>query len=136
MEIIFLTLDEVIELQKNELHLYGGKFGIREQSLLESAVFAPQAGFDGKYLYKDIYEMAGIYLFHICQNQAFVDGNKRTAVVSAIVFLELNGIDFIADKNNLFNITLQIANKEITDRSVIADFFRENSRKSPFLFNN
>lgn len=78
MSITFLSVDEVIELNRHEMLLREQECIVSSMALLESAVCAPQAFFGGEYLYKDIYEMAGVYLYHISQNHAFEDGNKRT----------------------------------------------------------
>jgi death-on-curing family protein len=92
----FLSIEDVISLHDMQLVRFGGAAGIRDQGLLESAVGMPQASFGGDYLHGDLFAMAAAYGFHIAQNQAFVDGNKRTGLLSAIVFLDLNGI-LIAD---------------------------------------
>jgi len=68
MEFRFLTLEDVIELHEMQLEDYGGTTGIRERSLLESAVMMPQASFDGRYVHKSIFEMAAAYAFHIAEN--------------------------------------------------------------------
>jgi death-on-curing protein len=65
---------------------------LRDLALLESAVAAPQASFGGKPLIKDAVEMAAAYLFYLCRNHPFVDGNKRTALACCLVFLESNGL--------------------------------------------
>lgn len=74
-EIAFLTLNDVLLLHELQLEHYGGATGIREQSLLESAINMPQASFDGTYVHSGLYEMAAAYAFHIAENQPFVDGN-------------------------------------------------------------
>ena len=60
---------------------------------MSSALAMPSASFEGKYLHKDLYEQGAAYAFHICQNHPFIDGNKRTALATALVFLSLNGIE-------------------------------------------
>jgi len=74
------------------LAAHGGGNGIRDETLLESAVAAPQASMMGQPLISDPIEIAAAYLFYICKNHAFVDGNKRTALAACLVFLEENGI--------------------------------------------
>src|SRR5512143_1409321 len=91
-EIIFLTLAEVIEIHADQITRYGGSHGIRDMDLLSSAVAMSSASFGGKFLHADIFEMAAAYAFHIAQNHPFIDGNKRAALASALVFLELNGV--------------------------------------------
>ncbi|MFM8680734.1 MAG: type II toxin-antitoxin system death-on-curing family toxin, partial [Alphaproteobacteria bacterium] len=65
---------------------------IREQTLLESAVAAPQATYGGVPVMSDPVEVAAAYLFYICRNHPFVDGNKRTALAACLVFMERNGL--------------------------------------------
>ena len=91
--IIFLELDEVLEIHRDQIQRYGGLHGVRDTDLLESAITMPCAMFAGEYLHWDLFEMAAAYLFHIIRNHPFYDGNKRTGAVAAIVFLELNGIE-------------------------------------------
>jgi death-on-curing protein len=70
----------------------GGGEGMRDEGLLESAVAAPRSTFGGKPLMQDSTEIAAAYLFYICRNRPFVDGNKRTALAACLVFLEVNGL--------------------------------------------
>lgn len=123
IEPIFLSLDKVLRIHDAQILAFGGSEGIRELSLLESAVMTPQASFGGEYLHQDIYQMAAAYAFHIAENQPFLDGNKRTALASAIVFLDLNDI-IITDENGLlFNAMIDIAQKTI-DKYDLAELFR------------
>lgn len=71
---------------------HGGRGGIRHRALLESAVAAPQASFDGKRLLATPIEIAAGYLFYLCRNHPFVDGNKRCALAACLVFLDANGL--------------------------------------------
>lgn len=92
MRLLFLTLAEVVEIHADQIRRYGGHGGVRDMKLLSSAVAMPFATFSEKYLHDDIFSMAAAYAYHICRNHPFVDGNKRTALASALVFLELNGV--------------------------------------------
>jgi death on curing protein len=116
-KITFLTLAEVIEIHSNQIKLYGGKEGIRDISLLSSAIAMPYATFSGEYLHRDIYEMAAAYAFHICQNHAFIDGNKRTALASSLVFLELNGISIADPEEKLYEALMNIASGKLSKES-------------------
>lgn len=71
---------------------HGGAKGLRDEGLLESAVAAPQASFGGEALLNDGVEIAAAYLFYLCRNHPFVDGNKRTALAACLVFLDVNGL--------------------------------------------
>jgi len=87
-----LTVEAVKAIHGEVLAAHGGAAGIRDETLLESAVAAPQASMMGQPLISDPIEIAAAYLFYICKNHAFVDGNKRTALAACLVFLEENGL--------------------------------------------
>jgi death-on-curing protein len=96
-----LTVEAVKAIHGEVLAAHGGAAGIRDETLLESAVAAPQASMMGQPLISDPIEIAAAYLFYICKNHAFVDGNKRTALAACLVFLEENG--FLADRKLAIN---------------------------------
>jgi death on curing protein len=87
----------VREIHAEAIARFGGSEGVREIALLESAVAAPQASLGGKSPYVDLAEVAAAYLYFLCQNHPFVDGNKRAALGACIVFLRLNGVEPQAD---------------------------------------
>ena len=87
-----LTVSAVKAIHHEVLAAHGGARGIRDEALLESAVAAPQATMMGKPLISDPVEIAAAYLFYLCRNHAFVDGNKRTALAACLVFLESNNL--------------------------------------------
>jgi len=127
MEPIFLSLGEVIEIHRNQIELYGGEPGIRDLGLLRSAVAVPRAAFGGDFLHSDLCEMAGAYLFHIVQNHAFVDGNKRTGAVAAYVFLALNRLDLTASEAAFEKLVRQVAEGK-ADKATAAEFFRRHTQ--------
>jgi len=86
----------------------------------------PGAGSRRQYYHADIFEMAAAYLFHIAKNHPFVDGNKRTGVVAAIVFLEINGVKVHATNEALFNTVVDVVEGRL-QKSGIAEFFRKHS---------
>ena len=106
---VFLSIDQVLELHKHQIERYGGSEGVRDLGLLESAVAAPQASFGGTWLHDSIEEMAAAYLYHLAQNHPFVDGNKRIAAVSMIVFLRLNDLTPTFSADELVELTLSVA---------------------------
>jgi len=87
-----LTVGAVKAIHREVLAAHGGASGIRDEALLESAVAAPQATMMGQPLISDPTEIAAAYLFYLCRNHAFVDGNKRTALAACLVFLESNNL--------------------------------------------
>ena len=90
--ICHLTVAAVKAIHAEVLAGHGGARGLRDEKLLESAVAAPQATMMGQPLISDPIEIAAAYLFYICRNHAFIDGNKRTALAACLVFLESNGL--------------------------------------------
>ena len=89
--LLHLSAEAVKAIHDEVLAAHGGSAGLRDTALLESAVAAPRATYGGEPLLKDIVEIAAAYLFYLCSNHPFVDGNKRTALASCLVFLEANG---------------------------------------------
>jgi death-on-curing protein len=92
----YLTVEAVKAIHREVLAVHGGAAGIRDETLLESAVAAPQATMMGQPLISDPIEIAAAYLFYICRNHPFVDGNKRTALAACLVFLDANQLSPIA----------------------------------------
>ena len=87
-----LTASAVRAIHAEVIAANGGSEGLRDEGLLESAVAAPRATFGGEPLMRDAGEIAAAYLFYLCRNHPFVDGNKRTALAACLVFLEANGL--------------------------------------------
>lgn len=118
----FLTLAEVCLYHDQSLAAFGGLNGVREPALLESAVAQPQNDF--AYANADLFGIAAAYAFHIAQNQPFLDGNKRTAVMSALAFLKLNGLGRIVDWRAIYDAMIAIAEKRMT-KNELAQLLRE-----------
>jgi death on curing protein len=111
-----LTVEAVKAIHREVLAAHGGAAGIRDETLLESAVAAPQASMMGQPLISDPFEIAAAYLFYISSNHPFLDGNKRTALAACLVFLEENGL--LPDKklpiNDWEQFVLDVASSQIT----------------------
>jgi death-on-curing protein len=104
-----LTVEIVREIHAEAIRRFGGSDGVRELALLESAVAAPQASFGGRSPYRDMAEVAAAYLFYLCKNHPFIDGNKRAALGACLVFLRLNGIEPKPDGPAWEELTLAVA---------------------------
>jgi death on curing protein len=104
-----LTIDVVREIHGEVLRKFGGLNGVRDENLLASAVLAPQSSFGGKSPYVDLVDVAAAYLFYLCRNHPFLDGNKRTAMTAAIVFLRLNGIEPANESRSWENLMIDVA---------------------------
>ena len=118
MKIRFLGFDEVLALHADQIERYGGSPGVRDLGLLESATAAAAASFDGEYLHGTLPEKAAAYLYHLAQNHAFVDGNKRVAVAAMFMFLFLNDLELDCDEDDLVNLTMSVAKSEATKAEV------------------
>ncbi|MSR58849.1 MAG: type II toxin-antitoxin system death-on-curing family toxin [Planctomycetaceae bacterium] len=125
MPIEFLTLQEVIEIHRDQIERYGGSLGVRDFGLLQSAVAMPIAQFGGEFLHVDLFEMAAAYLFHLVQNHPFIDGNKRAGAATADVFLTLNDHEMTATEDAYAEFVLSVAQGQ-AKKSTIAEFFRAN----------
>jgi death on curing protein len=114
----FLSVEQIKEIHARVIKEFGGDTRLRDAGLLESAAMMPAAHFAGRFLHKDIPTMAAAYLFHICKNHAFADGNKRTALVAAEVFLQLNGHQLRATNRELERLTWEVAVGKIGKEAV------------------
>ncbi|MBI3885949.1 MAG: type II toxin-antitoxin system death-on-curing family toxin [Opitutae bacterium] len=123
-EPIFPSRDTVLELHRDSLERYGGIDGLRDPGLLDSALMQPEA--THYYGQGDLFAIAAAYAFHIAQNQPFLDGNKRTAVGSALLFLKANGVDTSSyDGLKLYDAMIGIAEKRL-EKTGLAAVFRRN----------
>jgi death on curing protein len=113
IEPCFLSVEDVIALHEDQLSLYGGADGVRDARGLESAVETPRATFDGQYLHDGLFSMAAAYAFHIAESQAFVDGNKRTALNAALIFLILNGWEVLDPEGRLYHAMIALSTREL-----------------------
>lgn len=117
----FLTWVEIIYLHDQSLSRFGGSAGIGDPGLVESAMGSARNAY--WYGQGDLFDIAAAYAFHIAEAPAFVDGNKRTAVASAIMFLRVNGQRFPEDDGTLYAAMIEVAVKRL-DKTGLADVLR------------
>lgn len=115
--ILYLTAPQVLAIHDQMIKRFGGSHGIRDLDLLESAVARPQASFDGNDLYENLFTKAAALLQSLLKNHPFIDGNKRTALTSAGIFLLRNGY---ALQNN-HDIEVEFAIQVDTERLSIEE---------------
>ncbi len=119
---VFLARQQIEEIHRDQINEFGGVHGLRDEGVLESAIAQPL----NVYLYGngDLYEIAGAYAYHIAQSQAYLDGDKRTAIQAALDFLEINGVDTSRmPELATYEAMIAVANHEM-DRIGLAQFFR------------
>jgi len=122
MDPSFLTLEEILAIHENRIRKYGGSSGIRDLDLLLSAIGNVEATFGGEYLHQTVYEMAAAYLYGICRNHAFLDGNKRTALACALAFLGLNDVRIDSTEDDLYDLVIGVAEGRVS-KAAVAVFF-------------
>ena len=124
----FLTLSEIMLILEDQIRHYGGIYGVRDLNLLSSAIYMPESSFGGQYLHESIPAMATAYTFHICQNHPFLDGNKRAALASSLVFLDINGYEFNCKEEELYKEIINVAKGE-TKKQELIKFYEKHSKK-------
>lgn len=126
--IINLSLEQILLIHEDQVNRYGGSHGLRDIALLESAVYRSQVTFGGIDLYPSIFEKAGALVHSLLLNHPFVDGNKRTAMASMLVFLELNNYSFAVSQKELVKTALSIENKKWNIQK-ISTWLRKHAKK-------
>lgn len=125
---IFLTLEQILLIHEDQVDKYGGSHGVRDFGLLESAVMRPQTTFGGIYLYKSIFNKATALMHSLLLNHPFMDGNKRTAVVAVLTFLEINQHEVIATQEEIVGLAKDVENKKISQEELVS-WLKKHSKK-------
>lgn len=125
--IVYLTAEQVLFIHYRLVSETGGEHGVRDLGLLESAVARPQATFDRQELYPDIFEKAAALMESLINNHPFMDGNKRTGITCAVLFLQQNGVLFSAKNADLEKFTLRVASSK-AGRSEITKWLKKHSQ--------
>jgi death on curing protein len=134
-KIKFLTVSQVLFINDQMVKRFGGSFGVRDLGLVESAVARSQASFDGEYLYTNIYDMVAALLQSLLKNHPFIDGNerssssnKRTALTSTGIFLELNDHELKNYHQEEVEFAVQVDNQNLSLEE-IAKWLRAHSQE-------
>jgi death-on-curing protein len=123
-EPLFISREVALDVHRASLERHGGMDGLREPGLLDSALMQPEATY--YYGQGDLAAIAAAYAFHIAQNQPFLDGNKRTALGVALLFLRVNGVNVdLYDDAILYDAMIGIAEKRL-DKAALAETFRRH----------
>lgn len=110
----YLSIAQVLYIHDQMVKQFGGSFGVRDIGLIESAVARPRASFDNQDLYTNIFDKAAALLQSLLKNHPFVDGNKRTALTSAGLFLKMNGWELINNHEKEVEFGVNVDNKNLT----------------------
>jgi len=122
----YLSAEQVLFIHSRLVDTTGGTHGIRDIGLLQSSVERPKATFEGKDLYPDVFHKASALMESLIKNHPFIDGNKRTAITAAGIFLQINGHPLNTSQQNLERFTLKMAAGKVSLRDA-SKWFTENS---------
>ncbi len=110
----FLDTETVLRLHDRQIERFGGRTGVRNRGLMESALAQPQATFGGELLHPTLADQAAAYLYHLAKNHPFIDGNKRTAFAVMDTFLRLNGARLGLPPEQAYELTMQVAQGQLS----------------------
>ncbi len=119
----FISESIVLAIHDDQIRLYGGIYGVRDASALDSALHMPQAQFSGQFLHSTIFHMAAAYGFHLCQNHPFLDGNKRAAGMVMFTFLQLYGLEPTATEIDYYQAMMAVASGHMS-KEQLADWLQ------------
>ncbi|MCI8650750.1 MAG: type II toxin-antitoxin system death-on-curing family toxin [Anaerotruncus sp.] len=116
---IFLTTEEIKRLHQKLLAATGGLPGVREDGLLESAIYSTLQTFGEQELYPSIHEKAAHLAFALINNHPFLDGNKRTGILAMLMILRLNGVSLSYSQAELIQLGLSIADGSLSYQDIL-----------------
>ena len=125
-QVIFIPKELILLFHHNLIQTYGGIQGLRDESLLDSALEQPQATFDGNFLHDTLIKMAAAYGYHLCNNHPFIDGNKRIALVAMDVFLQRNGYHITASEKEVYSVVILLSSGQLT-KIALSDWLVKNT---------
>jgi len=128
MTVRFIPAEIVPIIHADLLQRYGGRPGIRDPKLLDSALAQPKMTAGGKFVHKTLFDKAAAYGFHICRNHPFVDGNKRVAFVLMDIFLQKNGWEITASEEEAYLMVMQLADGKLS-KAPLAQWLKEHASK-------
>jgi death-on-curing protein len=118
----------VATIHSDLLQRYGGRPGLRDPNLLDSALAQPKVTVGGKFAHKTLFDKAAAYGFHVCRNHPFVDGNKRVAFVLMDIFLQKNGREIIANEEEAYLMMMSLASGKLS-KGQLSKWLKEHSSK-------
>lgn len=124
---LYLSVEQVLFIHARLIDETGGSHGVRDVGLLDAAVMRPRATFGGADLYPDVFPKAAALLHSLVRNHPFVDGNKRTGITAAGIFLVQNGVRLTASSSDLEAFTLSVVTQTI-EIDILAGWFEAHSR--------
>lgn len=123
----YLYPKQILHLYQQIIERTGGTLGLRDEGLLESAVYRPQASFGGQDLYPDVFSKAAALGHSLILHHPFVDGNKRVGFEAMLLMLRLNGRDVHVSPDTAFDFVIAVARGSLSEQA-IADWLKRHSR--------
>jgi death-on-curing protein len=118
----------VATIHSDLLQRYGGRPGLRDLNLLDSALAQPKMTVGGKFVHKTLFDKAAAYGFHVCKNHPFVDGNKRVAFVLMDIFLQKNGWEILANEEEAYSMMMTLASGKLS-KAQLSGWLKKHSSK-------
>ena len=128
MSVHFIPDEIVLTIHTDLLHRYGGEPGLRDRSLLESALAQPKMTAGGKDLHKTLFDKSAAYGYHVCMNHPFIDGNKRVAFVLMDIFLQKNGWEINSNEEETYSMMISLASGKL-NKSQLSLSLKEHTTK-------
>lgn len=125
--VTYLTKDDLQFLHDTEVEQFGGLYGVRDEALLDSVSKAPYQSVFGQDLYPSVFDKAAKYLYDFSTYQIFLDGNKRSGLCTAAMFLKMNGYELDMDFSQVYDLTMKVANGQIESIEEISSIFEEHA---------
>jgi death on curing protein len=125
---LYLSLAQALELHRLQNRRFGGAGGLRDRGALEAAIARPQATYAGEDLYPDLEAKAAALLHSLVMNHPFVDGNKRAGAAAAELFMSVNGLELVAEDEEIVDVALAVARGEVSAEA-LAIWLRQRSRR-------
>ncbi len=116
----------VSTIHSDLLQRYGGRPGLRDPGLLDSALAQPKTTVGGKFVHKTLFDKAAAYGFHVCKNHPFVDGNKRVAFVLMDIFLQKNGWEITSNEEEAYSMMISLASGRLS-KAHLSKWLKEHS---------
>jgi len=124
----FIPNKIVSTIHSDLLQRYGGRPGLRDPGLLDSALAQPKMTVGGKFVHKSLFDKAAAYGFHVCKNHPFVDGNKRVAFVLMDIFLQKNGWEITSNEEEAYSMMISLASGKLS-KAQLSKWLKEHSSK-------
>lgn len=127
---VYLSLEQILYLHEESIRQFGGTLGARSMELVKAAVLQPMQTVFGEDAYPTLFDKAAVLLHAIAKNHPFLDGNKRTAFISANIMLAVNGYKMTATNEEAIDFMLSVASSNKNKIQEIATWLKKHSRKS------